>query len=455
MSPNKIFLLFVLIVVVVGAVAFIRMYQKPEQLSWDVIKKEVCRLPKIRTWLLLVSLAFVLVFTAFYFVYDNRRASVVITLNYAEAYQGLNANGTRYNMNEIICEDVLERVIEKGAVEGITAKGLQSCLTVEPVVEGGTETEEDYHISTEFRVTYRGNRALNIDAESLVRLIGFAYKEYYIERYADNFESLDINITPEEDFADLDYLDIVDYLSNQVAVIQNYMYGLADANASFTASNGETFYSLAAKCENVGQVQIQDNLKAYILDQGISKDAAGYIGRLEYDNTRMDYEQQKALAGFNVRTDAIQLYAEEMTRIVLVPTWDTEGEYYMGRTKVGIDQLSIEAEQYSQQAADYSKEMETNRSVIQSYSASGSSGQNAYVDDMISTISSEIMNIAKEATLAGQEYSETRMNKCVSVTVEGSSFAKYLILAAGLFVFFYLAADFLFCQFVGHERKER
>ena len=169
----------------------------------------------------------------------------------------------------------------------------------------------------------------------------------------------------------------------------------------------------------------------------------------------MDYEQQKALAGFNVRTDAIQLYAEEMTRIVLVPTWDTEGEYYMGRTKVGIDQLSIEAEQYSQQAADYSKEMETNRSVIQSYSASGSSGQNAYVDDMISTISSEIMNIAKEATLAGQEYSETRMNKCVSVTVEGSSFAKYLILAAGLFVFFYLAADFLFCQFVGHERKER
>ena len=41
--------------------------------------------------------------------------------------------------------------------------------------------------------------------------------------------------------------------------------------------------------------------------------------------------------------------------------------------------------------------------MIQSYSASGSSGQNAYVDDMISTISSEIMNIAKEATLAGQE----------------------------------------------------
>ena len=109
----------------------------------------------------------------------------------------------------------------------------------------------------------------------------------------------------------------------------------------FTASNGETFYSLAAKCENVGQVQIQDNLKAYILDQGISKDATGYIGRLEYDNTRMDYEQQKALAGFNVRTDAIQLYAEEMTRIVLVPTWDTEGEYYMGRTKVGIDQLPL------------------------------------------------------------------------------------------------------------------
>ena len=455
MSPNRIFILFVLIAVAVGVVAFIRMYQRQERLSWDVIKKEVGRLPKIRTWLLLVSLVFVMVFSAFYFVYDNRRASVVITLNYSEAYQGLNANGTRYNMNEIICEDVLERVIEKGAVEGITARGLQSYLTVEPVVEGGTETEEDYHISTEFRVTYRGDRELNIDADNLVRLIGFAYKEYYIEQYADNFDSLDISITPEEDFADLDYLDIADYLANQVTVIQNYMYGLADETASFTASNGETFYSLAAKGENLGEVQIQDNLRAYILDHGISKDAAGYIGRLEYENTRMDYEYQKALAGIDVRTEAIQLYAEEMTRIVLVPTWDTEGEYYMGRTKVGIDQLSIEAEQYSQQAADYSKEMETNRSVIQSYSSSGSSGQNAYVDDMISTISTEIMTLAKEAALAGQEYSETRMNQCISVSVEDSSFVKYLILAVGLFVLFYLMADFLLCQFVGHERKDR
>ena len=35
------------------------------------------------------------------------------------------------------------------------------------------------------------------------------------------------------------------------------------------------------------------------------------------------------------------MYSEEMTRVVLVPTWDESGKYYMGRTKVGIDELSV------------------------------------------------------------------------------------------------------------------
>ena len=449
MSPNKIFVLFFLIAMAILAVAFLGMYCNQKKLSWKSLKNEILMLPKFRTGLLLLSLVFVFIFSVFYYQYANLRASVVITLNYSEAYKGQNANGTRYNMNEIICDEVLERAIKKGAVEGTSAQALQSCLTVEPVVEGNSESEEGYHISTEFRVDYKGSKRLNVDAKTLVGLIGFAYKEYYIDHYADNFDSLDIVIDPEEDFEELDYLDIVDYLANKVSVIQNYMYGMADKNASFIASNGETFYSLAAKCDNISEVQIQNNLKAYLLDQGISKDTQAYIGRLEYDNTKMNFNYQKAVAGFDVRRDAIDLYAEEMTRIVLVPTWDIQGEYYMGRTKVGIDQLSVEAEEYSQQAAEYTKEMETKQAVINSYSASGKSGEDAYVDQLIDTISTEIMEVADQAQKVGQEYSETRMNKCVSISVSGNSFMKYAALAGSLFILFYLATDFLLSQMAG------
>lgn len=446
MSTNRIFILFLLLTIAIGIVAFVRIYLKQRRISAAIIKEEILKIPRFRTGLLLAALAFVVIFSVFYFRYASLRANVIITLNYSEAYKGQNANGTRYNMNEIICTDVLERALEKGAIDDISVTDLQKCLTVEPTVEGNAETEDTYHISTEFRVSYKGNKILDTDAETLVGLIGFAYKEYYIDHYADNFEPLDIEIQPEKEFADLDYLDIVQYLSNQVSVIQNYMYGMADKNAGFIASNGETFYSLATKCENIGTVQIQNNLQAYILDHGISKDTQEYIDRLSYDNTRMDYDRQKAVAGFNVRRDAINLYAEEMTRIVLVPTWDVEGEYYMGRTKVGIDQLSIEAEEYSKTAADYSKETETNQTVINAYSNAGGSGDNAYVDQLIQTISNEIMEVADRAEKVGQEYSETRMNSCVSVAVNGDSFIKYAVFLLVLFLMFYLMADFLIRQ---------
>ena len=142
-----------------------------------------------------------------------------------------------------------------------------------------------------------------------------------------------------------------------------------------------------------------------------------------------------------------------MTRIVLVPTWDTDGEYYMGRTKVGIDQLSMEAEEYSQTVAAYSKEMQTNSSVIEAYSNSGSSGQNAYLDGLIETVSSEIMSLAEEAKRVSQEYSETRMNQCITVTADGGSFLKYAIMTLGLYAAFYLTVDLWLYQANSRKKK--
>lgn len=66
----------------------------------------------------------------------QKQATAVITLNYAEASLGQNANGTRYNMSEIICDDVLARTIEKGGLEDVTVADLKNCLSVYPLIQG-------------------------------------------------------------------------------------------------------------------------------------------------------------------------------------------------------------------------------------------------------------------------------------------------------------------------------
>ena len=58
------------------------------------------------------------------------------------------------------------------------------------------------------------------------------------------------------------------------------------------------------------------------------------------------------------------MYSEEMTGVVLVPTWDESGKYYMGRTKVGIDELSVNASDYSNKVASNEKSIMDNNLII-------------------------------------------------------------------------------------------
>ena len=211
---------------------------------------------------------------------------------------------------------------------------------VYPCVQGGVGDESEYHISTEFAVEYHASKdTAHLDSENVIKLITSAYKEYYIEKYTDNFSLL----TPEEkpDFSTMEYMDIVSYLDKEASAVQNYLYGLANQGSSFVTSNNTTFHSIASKVYQYRETQIAQNLRSLILQYGVVKNKESYIDRLSYQNTSTDFERQKNDASFDLCNDAIDMYAEEMTRVVLVPTWDESGKYYMGRTKVGIDELSV------------------------------------------------------------------------------------------------------------------
>ena len=440
----KLLLLLFFVMLVMAGTAFLRLRLHGEKITREAVWHMLVSAKYLRLSVALLAVLFACVFTWIYQKEQDAEASVQITMNYAEASKGQNANGVRYNMWEIISDEVLERVIEKGALEGVTVSQLSNCLEVYPLVEGGSESEEDYHIATEFGVTFKKDRyTKDLDPHEVVRLLGYAYKDYYIDTYADNFRVLNISIDPEEDFKDMEYMDIKQKLELLTDEITNYMYALSEENSTFAASNGESFLSIAGKCEDLKSVMIQNSLEAYLLQNGISKDAESYADRLRYDNEKSGFDYQRAEASFDVRNQAVAKYAEEMTRIVLVPTWDENGKYYMGRTKVGIDELSVEAETYSQSAAGYLEAMETNNSIIQSMEASERSGTDAYAEEMIRTISETITDLASSARMTAQEYSETRMNECVSVTVVQAAFSQYAVLCGGFTIMFYVAGCIL------------
>lgn len=454
MTVIKIEKMFILAVALLFFLAFLIIYIKSRGYTWRVLRKTIREKVRFYWWTLAAGAVFAAALVALCLDNENHSASATITLNYAEASEGENANGTRFNMSEILSNEVITRAIEKGALENVTASQLASSLSVGPTVQGDSGYEAGYHIATEFFLHFQANeKTKHLDARNVVQLVADAYKEFYIEKYTDQFSSLDALINHEIDLQGMDYLDISEYLTNQIELIKNYMYEYAEKNSGFVGSNGETFFSLAGKAENIEKVQVEENLKAYLLQNGISKNPSEYIGRLNYENKLMDFDNRKVKASYDIRNQAISMYSGEMTRVVLVPTWDTEGEYYMGRTKVGIDELSVEANSFSEKSAEYLKEISTNKSIISSLKDSDMSGENADVDQMIKKTWKDTVDLASSVKQLAREYSDEKLNKCISNNIKETSVARSILVWVMVPILFLVSLNLLITAIAIPSRK--
>lgn len=393
--------------------------------SKNVTKSEFFKIFKstrlVSAWILIFVFVISGIFGIFNHIKAKHSVTAVVALNYSEASQAQNSNGTRYNMAEIICDEVVEKAIEMGALENVTVKQLKNCLCVYPYIQGDVNDKSNYHISTEFIVEYHASKHTNhLDAENVITLITSAYKEYYIEKYTDNF-----SLTSEEgkpDYSTMEYMDIVTYFNKETTAVLNYLYGLADKGPSFVTKNNTTFHAIAQKIHQFKETQIDQNLKSLVLQHGVVRDKDSYIERLSYQNKNTDFDRQKNKVSFDICNQAIDMYSEEMTRVVLVPTWDEGGKYYMGRTKVGIDELSVMATTFSNNVASNEKDIMDNNLVIgKMKGSSGNTSANAEADALIATIDKSIDDFTNEAITAGREYSNYRMNQCIAVSISGTS----------------------------------
>ncbi len=402
-------------------VAVFKIYFRSKNVTKSEFFKIFKSVPLISGWLLI----FVIVISGAFGVFNHFKlknsVTAVVALNYSEASVAQNSNGTRYNVAEITCDEVIKKAIEKGAFENVTVKQLKECLSVYPYVQGDVNHPSNYHISTEFVVEYHATKHTDhLDAENVITLITSAYKEYYIEKYTDNFSLTSSDDKP--DYSQMEYMDIVTYFNKKTNSVLNYLYGMADKGPSFVTENNTTFHAIGAKVYQFKETQIEQNLRSLILQHGIARNKASYIDRLAYQNKNTDFDKQRNYSSFELCNRAIDMYSEEMTRVVLVPTWDEGGKYYMGRTKVGIDELSVMATSFSDNVASNEKEIMDNNLVMEKMGVSSSvEGASKQADELIASIDKSIDNFTKEAINAGREYSNYRMNQCIAVSISGTS----------------------------------
>ena len=421
-------------------VAVAMIYVRSKHVTKSEFSKMFKRIKPLTVWVLVFTLVLTGVFAVCNHLKSKQHVMAVLSLNYSEASQAQNTNGTRFNMTEILCDEVIERAIRLGAFENVTVEELQECLSVYPYVQGDVKDESDYHISTEFIVEYKASKHTDhLNSENVITLVTSAYKDYYIEKYTDNFSLSGQSDKP--DYAEMEYMDVVTYLNKATTAVLNYLYGMAEKAPSFVTSNNTSFQSIAGKVYQFKETQIEQNLRSLVVQHGIVKDKQSYIDRLTYQNTNTEFTMQKHIASFDVCNATIDMYSVEMTRVVLVPTRDVNGKYYMGRTKVGIDEISVLATSYSNLIAANEKELMNSNLIIQKIEeTTDASLYAAQADALIAAIDRSLEAFTVEAIAAGREYSDYKMNQCIAVNLSATSLFDEMKMIAAFTVLAYVSA---------------
>lgn len=403
-------------------------------------------------WVVTAQMLMFLAFCIFSLLCDFNHASIKIEFTYSEVQQGLNPNGTRFNASSMMQDEVLNLVIDDMKLNMSTDE-LRDCINI---AKTGSEQElqatSSPKMTSEFSIqtTDEIYKYPFLSAETLLDSYSKQYKDYFISTYAGNFSLL--NLDGIEDVKDMDYLEMNDYFLMYADNIQHLVNKFANENNTYEYG-GMSFEDLRKRLDNFETVTLE-RFKSYVLDNGLQKDGSQYVQWVSYQNKLKDVQLQKYRAGYDIRLDAINLYDEKMATVVLVPTRDTDDEFYMQRTQIGVDYLAEEANVYSNKATELQNQISTNNYAVRMIQSSGA-GVNVYAaaDEMSNSIISDLKAMGQDALQLTTEYIKYKRDGYLKVEASETQLAQKLDIKKGMLVFIISISQMIVYYAIAEHRK--
>ncbi len=362
---------------------------------------------------------------------------MLMVFNYEEAARGQNPNVTRFNESNILSDHILEQVIRRGDLK-VTTEQLSELLTISTPLDAeklDVTQESDLKISTEYRIHCSEKVSLyHTSPKVVLNLLADVYWEDFVHNYAENDSILDLSF---QELDGMEYLDVKNYLEMQAKKLRNYLPGYSAESSSFRApESGETFASLSQKIDNFIEIELE-RYEALVLENGLSRERDTYRSRMEYANRVLETERRKDMAAHDVRIEAIEMYNAFMTRFVLIPTYDTNREFYMSRTKVGVDYFAAEAKEHLASAAELGEEMEHNTYASQQIGgASAASAAWVQADQRIGELKEELLRLSDQCRELCGAYVQEKRDGYIQVCFTTPSLGKKVVLSLLLTMLF-------------------
>ncbi len=426
----------------------------------QALKQSASKFFRHRFKILSLALALLIGLCVLNYYTNSTFSSAGMSLNYSEASEGLNPNSTRFNISELVSENVMSRVVEAAGISNdVTWDELADCVSVKYVDKGSSSNG---YISTSYKISYNQKRLKNKaahmpGADDMIKLICSTYKSYFLENYGDNKSVL--NYTPligtdGEPYISLSSLEV------KLNQIDRYIRMRMKENKSYTDDEtGLSFNSLLKDVENLNNYDVE-NIYAYILETGVSKDRDELVSLETYKNRIETLSYDRYMAYYDADNNGIKLYDEAMSAIVMIPSVDTMNEYYMSRTKTATDTMAANADSELEEAMSYKKSI-TDTDYLISQIKAGSSDPDKSLKtaaEMIVALNDDVNRTAEQLKLLDVSYIKHKTQNYLVFSYSEKSFMQRIDIKESLIkVFLAMLALFvlLFILLLTRNRKKK
>ena len=344
----------------------------------------------------------------------NRQQSMVIEFNYPGSEKGLNPDGSTFEISELKSTAVIEKAKEYMNETESDTEFLRSRVfitskisdtSIDKIISDVQTEKNTIYMPTTFYIYYsQKNKFSKNESKLFMESLAKAYTEYFSEKYSEKNDIL-IFDPDNYDFEHIDYIEAHRIFKNKVESMLNYITAHQTENRAFYSEDKLNLGMAAKKLESFRDTSLE-KFYAYIVQNSVSKNNSEYIKSLDYlidDNT---LEYKKEIEGSEIIKNAVEKYDPSIAAVAFVPSIDIKKNYYMSRTKTGIDDLTKMSYNDGMTASKTLKEVEYYKSLREKFSVVNfsSAAKKQIADDMLKEMAENLEQISTEILKIDDEY---------------------------------------------------
>ena len=415
------------------------------------LRKIIQRFLKVRYFLILVSFALVAAVSgvAYNVFILNRQQSMVIEFNYPGAEKGLNPDGSVFEISELKSPEVIDKAKMDLRYSNIDTEFLRSRVFITSKVSGQSidkiisdvQSEKNtIYMSTTFHVYYSQKDKFSKNESALfMQSLAKAYTEYFRNKYSEKNDIL-IFSADDYDFDSIDYIEAHRILKNKVESMLSFIKAHQSENRAFYSEDKENLGMAAQRLSSFLDTSLE-KFYAFVVQNSVSKKNTEYVKALDYliDDNNMDY--RKKIEGSNIVRDIIKEYEPSIAAVAFVPSVDFKHNFYMSRTKTGIDDLTKMSFNDGILSSGVLKDIEYYKDLKEKFSLVAESPRSyrEIADEMLVEMSATLEDISEEVLKVDNEYIDHKTMNYFSIrlpeeynSISITLIAKFMLLGGAI-----------------------